>query len=191
LAGSQETAAPQVLVEHRAGMRELILNRPRVLNTLNLEMIRGLKHGLDAARADAGCRLVLLSGVGSRGFCAGKDLKALAQLVREQSWDRAMEFFQREYALDLELHRFPKPVMVLAAGITMGGGLGLAAGADVVAVTEDSRLAMPETGIGFFPDVGATGCRRSWTPCHGAGTTSILTRRSYPGLSPVRPRPWR
>jgi enoyl-CoA hydratase/carnithine racemase len=68
-----------------------------------------------------------------------------------------MEFFREEYALDLDIHHFPKPVVALTTGITMGGGLGLAAGADLAVVTENSRLAMPETGIGFFPDVGATG----------------------------------
>jgi enoyl-CoA hydratase/carnithine racemase len=138
-------------------MVELVLNRPGALNTLNLEMIRGLQMGLNAARLDGDCKLVLLRGAGARGFCAGGDLKALARLVREESWDRARQFFQEEYALDLDLHRFPKPVVVLAAGITMGGGLGLAAGAGLVVVNEDSRVAMPETGIGFFPDVGATG----------------------------------
>jgi enoyl-CoA hydratase len=69
----------------------------------------------------------------------------------------ADQFFQDEYALDLMIHQCPKPVVVLAPGITMGGGLGLAAGADLVVATETTRMAMPETRIGFFPDVGGTG----------------------------------
>ncbi len=156
MAAPRETTEPPVLLERHSGIWELVLNRPRVINTLNLAMIRLLQQALDAARADPGCRLLLLRGAGERGFCAGGDLKALVQAVREQSWDRAAHFFQEEYALDLDLHRFPKPVAALAAGITMGGGLGLAAGADLVVATEETRLAMPETGIGFFPDVGAT-----------------------------------
>jgi enoyl-CoA hydratase/carnithine racemase len=152
-----ETIEPPVLVERYPGIWELVLNRPQILNTLNLAMIRRLQEALKAARTDSGCRLVLLRGAGARGFCAGGDLKTLVQAVRQKSWDQAGRFFQEEYALDLDLHRFPKPVVALAAGITMGGGLGLTAGADLVVATEDSRLAMPETGIGFFPDVGATG----------------------------------
>ena len=73
-----------------------------------------------------------------------------------EAW-RADQFFQEEYALDLAIHEFPKPVVVLADGVTMGGGLGLAAGADLVIATERTRIALPETRIGFFPDVGATG----------------------------------
>jgi enoyl-CoA hydratase/carnithine racemase len=153
----RETIEPPVLVERHPGIWELDLNRPQILNTLNLAMIRRLQEALNAARTDPGCRLLLLKGAGERGFCAGGDLKTLVQAVRQKSWDQASRFFQEEYALDLDLHRFPKPVAALAAGITMGGGLGLTAGADLVVATEDSRLAMPETGIGFFPDVGATG----------------------------------
>ncbi|MBI4795458.1 MAG: enoyl-CoA hydratase/isomerase family protein [Deltaproteobacteria bacterium] len=172
-------------MERHGGMLELVLNRPRALNTLNLEMIRGLQKGLNVARADGGCKLVLLRGAGARGFCAGGDLKALVPLVREKSWDRAMQFFQEEYALDLDIHRFPKPVIALAAGITMGGGLGLAAGADLVVVTEDSRLAMPETGIGFFPDVGATGWLFAKCP-PGYPEYLALTGVEMPGPEAVR-----
>ena len=185
MAALRETTEPPVLVERQAGIWELVLNRPRGLNTLNLEMIRRLQQALNAARTDAGCRLVLLRGAGERGFCAGGDLKALVQLVREKSWDRAGEFFQEEYALDLDLHRFPKPVVALAAGITMGGGLGLAAGADLVVATEDTRLAMPETGIGFFPDVGATGWLHTKCP-PGYPEYLALTGQELPGGEAVR-----
>lgn len=98
-----------------------------------------------------------MSGAGERAFCAGGDLKELLWAVAGRVLERTDEFFREEYALDLLIHQFPKPVIVLADGITMGGGLGLAAGADLVVATERSRLAMPETRIGFFPDVGATG----------------------------------
>ena len=140
-----------------AAWLSLVLNRPGVLNTLNLETIRRLQDALVAARADAAVRLLVLSGAGERGFCAGGDLKELLWAVKAGALVRTDEFFREEYALDLLIHRFPKPVLALADGITMGGGLGLAAGADLVVATERSRMAMPETRIGFFPDVGATG----------------------------------
>ena len=81
----------------------------------------------------------------------------MTQSVRESPIEKALEFLVDEYALDLIIHRFPKPVVVIADGITMGGGLGLSAGADIVLATERTSTAMPETRIGFFPDVGATG----------------------------------
>jgi enoyl-CoA hydratase/carnithine racemase len=103
------------------------------------------------------CKCVILLGAGDRAFCAGGDVKALARWIAEEEFGPAEVFFKEEYALDLSIHRFPKPIVVVADGITMGGGLGLAAGADVIIATERTRMAMPETAIGFFPDVGATG----------------------------------
>jgi enoyl-CoA hydratase/carnithine racemase len=120
-------------------------------------MIRLLRRGFDEALTDDGVRLVLISGTGEKGFCAGGDLKELTQAVRDNAVHLADQFFREEYALDLLIHDSPKPVVVLAHGISMGGGLGLAAGADIVVATETTRMAMPETRIGFFPDVGATG----------------------------------
>lgn len=135
----------------------LVLNRPRVLNTLNREMIRLLARGLGEALAAPDVRLVVISGAGDRGFCAGGDLKELTRAVQAGEVHLADQFFREEYDLDLMIHQSPKPVVVLAHGITMGGGLGLAAGADLVVATEATRMAMPETRIGFFPDVGGTG----------------------------------
>jgi enoyl-CoA hydratase len=148
---------PLVLVTRHPGLMDLVLNRPRVLNTLNREMIGLLGRGLEQALAAADVRLVVISGAGERGFCAGGDLKELTQAVQAGEVHLADQFFQAEYALDLMIHQCPKPVVVLAHGITMGGGLGLAAGADLVVATEATRMAMPETRIGFFPDVGGTG----------------------------------
>jgi enoyl-CoA hydratase/carnithine racemase len=148
---------PVVLIQRHSQMMTVILHRPHVLNSLNLEMIRLIHQGLVEARSDKSIKFVLLLGAGERGFCAGGDVKALARAVQANEIIQADRFFQEEYALDLFIHRFPKPVIVLAEGITMGGGLGLAAGADVVVATEHTRMAMPETRIGFFPDVGATG----------------------------------
>ena len=146
-----------VLVNRQPHLLALVLNRPRVLNTLNLEMVRLLRRALEDSLADGEVRLVLFEGAGEQGFCAGGDLKELARAVREGNVGRDDRFFREEYALNLLVHQFPKPVIALAHGITMGGGLGLAAGADAVVATEHTRMAMPETRIGFFPDVGATG----------------------------------
>jgi enoyl-CoA hydratase len=148
---------PPVLVQYSSGLLAFTLNRPRVLNTLNREMIRRLHQAFDEALKAEKVRLVLICGAGERGFCAGGDLKELTQAVRENQVHLADQFFRDEYALDLLIHDAPKPVVVLAPGITMGGGLGLAAGADIIVATGTTRMAMPETRIGFFPDVGATG----------------------------------
>jgi enoyl-CoA hydratase/carnithine racemase len=146
-----------VLISAENGLMTLTLNRPKAINSLNLEMIQSMQKAMDEAARSSEVRLVLIRGEGEKGFCAGADVKAASQAVAEGRKDEAMRFFIEEYALDLSIHRFPKPVVVLAHGITMGGGLGLAAGADLVLVTETTRMAMPETRIGFFPDVGATG----------------------------------
>jgi enoyl-CoA hydratase len=146
-----------IRAQRHPGLMALVLNRPRVLNTLNHEMIQLLTRALQAALAAVEVRLVVISGAGDRGFCAGGDLKELTGAVKEGAVHRADQFFLEEYGLDLLIHQYPKPVVVLAHGITMGGGLGLAAGADLVVATEATRMAMPETRIGFFPDVGGTG----------------------------------
>jgi enoyl-CoA hydratase/carnithine racemase len=138
-------------------MMTILLNRPRVLNSLNLEMIRALDRALDEVERDDRFQFVLLSGAGEKGFCAGGDIRALAEAVRAGLSGRALESLAAEYALCLRLHRFPKPVIVFAEGVTMGAGLGLAAAADMAIATERTRMAMPETRIGFFVDVGATG----------------------------------
>jgi len=146
-----------VLVVPHSRMRTIVLNRPRVLNSLTLEMVGLLRRRLTEAQGDPRVQFVLFTGAGDRGFCAGGDLKALAANVRAGRCDLTERFLREEYEVDLMVHLFPKPVIVLAGGITMGGGLGLAAGADIVVADEDTRIAMPETRVGFFPDVGATG----------------------------------
>ncbi|HXX36067.1 MAG TPA: enoyl-CoA hydratase/isomerase family protein [Thermodesulfobacteriota bacterium] len=157
MATGSDQREPEVIVTHHPSMMEIILNRPRVINALTTEMILQIRQALEEAMQEDRCQFVLFLGTGNRGFCAGGDLKRLAKAVREKSFSVADEFFREEYGLDLSIHRFPKPVIVLAEGITMGGGLGISAGADIVIATERTLMAMPETRIGFFPDVGATG----------------------------------
>lgn len=148
---------PAVLVQRHPQMTSIVLNRPRVLNSINLEMLRALDQVLDEVEKEPSFQFILLSGAGEKGFCAGGDIKAIAEVVRRDSSTKAVQILAEEYALCLRIHRFPKPVIVLADGITMGAGLGLTAGADLAIATERTRMAMPETRIGFFVDVGATG----------------------------------
>jgi enoyl-CoA hydratase len=146
-----------VLSHPKSNMMSIVLNRPRTINSLNIEMIRAIRNVLDEVQNSQRYRYVLFYGTGDRGFCAGGDIKALARSVQKQSSLRADLILKEEYDLLLDIHHFPKPVIVLADGITMGAGLGLAAAADLVVATERTRMTMPETRIGFFPDVGATG----------------------------------
>lgn len=147
----------EVIINRHPSMMEIVLNRPRVINVLTTDMILRIRQALEEAAQKSRYQFVLFLGSGNRGFCAGGDLKKLAKAVMEKSFSVAEAFFQEEYALDLFVHRFPKPVIAIADGITMGGGLGVSAGASMVIATERTLMAMPETRIGFFPDVGATG----------------------------------
>jgi enoyl-CoA hydratase len=151
------TSGQPVVVTRAGAELRITLNRPRVLNSLTLEMVRLVAQALEQARLDESVRCVVMTGSGERGFCAGGDIKILAGAARDGAIEPAMQFLREENDLDLAIHLFPKPVAVFAHGITMGGGLGLAAGADIVVATETTRMAMPETRIGFFPDVGSTG----------------------------------
>lgn len=135
----------------------IVLNRPEAINSLTEAMIDRIDALLDRAATDEQCRFVLFYATGSKGFCAGGDVKELARLAHLKQYDKVDSFFQKEYDLDLKIHLFSKPVIVIADGITMGGGLGIAAGADIRIATDRTRMTMPETRIGFFPDVGSTG----------------------------------
>lgn len=152
-----DSKKPVVLIRRTKAVLHLILNRPEAINSLTLEMLRIIAAEIDKAGSDNAIKLVIFSGSGAKGFCAGGDIKIMAQAVKENDIEPAISFLKVENDLDLAIHRFHKPVVVFAHGITMGGGLGLSAGADIVAANETTRMAMPETRIGFFPDVGATG----------------------------------
>lgn len=153
----QNYTVSEVKVKRNRQLLSIVLNRPKALNSINHNMVRLIRKAIDEAKQETSVRMVLIYGEGDRGFCAGGDIKEMARSVRESTVEKALEFLVDEYALDLMIHRFPKPVVVIADGITMGGGLGLSAGADIVLATERTSTAMPETRIGFFPDVGATG----------------------------------
>lgn len=144
-----------VLLEEKGKTGVVTLNRPKALNALTLPMIRAIKPRVDqwGTRGDIGH--VIIEGAGGKAFCAGGDIRAL------HDWGRAgnavfLDFYREEYTLNTTIKRFPKPYVALLDGITMGGGVGLSVHGSHRVATENLVFAMPETGIGFFPDVGGT-----------------------------------
>ncbi|NOY44021.1 MAG: enoyl-CoA hydratase/isomerase family protein [Deltaproteobacteria bacterium] len=138
----------------RAGW--LTLTRPDRLNALTLPMVRAMTAALRGWGADPAVGLVVIEGKGGRAFCAGGDVRAVCRL-RDAGLDpETRAFFLEEYRLNLAIHRFPHPYVALMDGIAMGGGVGISVHGSHRVATEATRIAMPETGIGFFPDVGAS-----------------------------------
>ena len=145
----------EILCEVRNSLACVTLNRPAALNALSLGMVDELNALLKRFASDPGIRGMLLQGSGEKAFCAGGDIRAIYDSFHSAG-TLHHEFFAREYPLDYALHRFPKPYIAQINGIVMGGGMGLAQGSRLRIVGERTRMAMPEVGIGFFPDVGAT-----------------------------------
>jgi enoyl-CoA hydratase/carnithine racemase len=133
----------------------ITLNRPAALNALSLDMLVELRAQLRRCAADSAVHAIFLQGAGDKSFCAGGDIRAIYDSV-QNSGVVHHEFFAAEYPLDYLLYSYPKPYVVLMDGITMGGGMGLAQGSALRIVGERTRIAMPEVGIGLFPDVGAS-----------------------------------
>lgn len=144
-----------ILFSAADGIGTILLNRPRVLNALTPEMIAAMHARLDAWAADPAIRAVVLKGEG-KAFCAGGDIRAVRQASLDGEHEANARFFQNEYDLDYATSVFPKPYVSLIDGVCMGGGMGISMHAQYRVVTEKAMLAMPETAIGFFPDVGAT-----------------------------------
>lgn len=134
----------------------ITLDRPEAINALDLGMIRAIATALDDWQDDSEVQRVVIDGAGDRGLCAGGDVRALAAAAASDGIEVADTFFREEYRLNARIAEYPLPVIAIADGITMGGGIGLAGHAAVRIVTERSRLAMPETRIGFTPDVGGS-----------------------------------
>lgn len=151
-----DVEAATVLVRTENSLGRITLNRPRAINALDLDMIERITAALKMWIGDIDIETVLIDGEGERGFCAGGDVRALYEHITGGHPGDIAEFFRAEYAMNALIAEYPKPVVVFADGITMGGGIGLAGHASVRIVTERSKLAMPETRIGFTPDVGGT-----------------------------------
>ena len=148
-------AGGELLATVRAGVATVTLNRPTALNALTLGMIRGLAEWLERWRRDDAIRTVVFRGAGERAFCAGGDIRALHDALRAGD-PLAKTFFEEEYALDFTIHTYPKTIVAYMDGIVMGGGMGISQGAALRIVGERTRMAMPETAIGLFPDVGGS-----------------------------------
>ncbi|MDZ5450019.1 enoyl-CoA hydratase/isomerase family protein [Labrys sp. ZIDIC5] len=158
-----EETLPDVIVERTGSLGRLRLNRPRAMNSLTRDMVHLIAPALDAFEKDAAITAVLLTGEGERGLCAGGDIRALYEGERTPDGTGA-KFWRDEYRVNARIARFPKPYLAVMDGITMGGGIGLSAHGTHRIVTERSRIAMPEVGIGFVPDVGGT-----WLLAHAPG----------------------
>lgn len=147
-----------VLIERTpSGVGRLTLARPRALNALDLGMVRALTEALLAWRDDDGIVAVAIRGMGRDGpfgaFCAGGDIRFFHQAALAGD-PRLEDFFTEEYTLNHLIFTYPKPYVAFMDGVVMGGGMGISQGAAVRVVTERTRMAMPETAIGLFPDVG-------------------------------------
>ncbi|MGB8856430.1 MAG: enoyl-CoA hydratase/isomerase family protein [Burkholderiales bacterium] len=144
-----------IRIDIRNHIGHITLNRPDALNALSHSMIRTMHAQLRDWERDKNVYAVMLRGAGDKAFCAGGDIRAVYDSLKNGG-DSPEKFFVDEYELDYYLHRYRKPVVVLMDGIVMGGGSGLAMAAALRLVGDKTIFAMPETRIGFFPDVGAT-----------------------------------
>ncbi len=151
------TASQDILFKRLSGnsgdLGEIYLNRPDTLNALTTSMCQHIHKQLMIWQQDAGIKAVIVRGAGERAFCAGGDVRSLYN--NKNNVALSLDFFQQEYAMNLAIHHFSKPYISLLDGITMGGGAGLALHGSHRIATEAFVFAMPETGIGFFPDVGS------------------------------------
>ena len=146
----------EALIERRGRAGVIVLNRPKALNALTLTMVRLIAGALDEWEGERAVDRIVLMGAGERAFCAGGDIRRLYDLGRAGDHVAQRTFWREEYQLDHRIKTYPKPIVALADGIVMGGGVGLAMHAAHTVVGERFIFAMPEVGIGFFPDVGAS-----------------------------------
>ncbi|KAH8551806.1 ClpP/crotonase-like domain-containing protein [Umbelopsis sp. PMI_123] len=158
--GAASEAEQEIITKSQLAARHLILNRPKRLNALNWDMINSMKPQLEAWELSDLAKVVLLKGSGGKGFCAGGDVRKLSsKAVIELSAKNdplALKFFEDEYKVDHFIATMTTPFVSVMNGITMGGGVGLSVHAAFRIATENTLFAMPETAIGFFPDVGGS-----------------------------------
>jgi enoyl-CoA hydratase len=151
-----EQTTTDIRLERRGRLGVVVLDRQLALNALTRGMVRRLSVQLAVWRDDPEIAAVLVKAAPGRAFCAGGDIRAVTELARDRGVAEAVGFFREEYRLDWRVRAFPKPYVALLDGITMGGGVGISVHGGYRVVTGNTLFAMPETGIGFFPDVGGT-----------------------------------
>jgi enoyl-CoA hydratase len=162
-AAASQRPEPDLIVRREGAAGVIRLNRPKAINAVTLEMFRDIDKALDAFEADPAVGLIVLEGAGERGLCAGGDIRALYESSKVRG-DLGKILWREEYILNARIAKFPKPYVAFMDGIVMGGGVGLAAHGSHRVVTDRTKLAMPEVGLGFFPDVGGT-----WLLSHSPG----------------------
>jgi enoyl-CoA hydratase len=146
----------EIVCEKRGPIGLVTLSRPKALNALTLGMVRGLAEALDIWERDPEIMTVLVQGAGGKAFCAGGDIRRLHDLGKAGAYDEAQAFWREEYLLNIRIKTYPKPYVSLIDGIVMGGGVGVSLHGSHRVAGPKYLFAMPEVGIGFFPDVGAT-----------------------------------
>jgi enoyl-CoA hydratase len=150
------TSNDEILFDRRGAAGIVTLNRPAALNAVTHGMVRALRAQLEVWRDDAAVSRIVITAAGERAFSAGGDLRRLYDLGRAGDYEAALDFWRDEYALNAAIKHYPKPYVSLIDGIVMGGGVGVSIHGSHRAAGDRFQLAMPEVGIGFFPDVGAT-----------------------------------
>jgi enoyl-CoA hydratase len=150
------TLDAEALIERRGRAGVIVLNRPKALNALTLTMVRQIAAALNSWERDESITRVVIRGAGDKAFCAGGDIRRLYELGRAGEHEQQLTFWREEYQLNRRIRRFVKPVVALIDGIVMGGGVGISINAAHRVAGEGFVFAMPEVGIGFFPDVGGT-----------------------------------
>jgi enoyl-CoA hydratase len=146
----------EVVCERQGSAGLITLNRPQALNALTLGMVREMRRALDAWESDPAVTRIVITGAGEKAFCAGGDIRKLYELGKAGRQAEALTFWREEYELNIRIKRYAKPYIALIDGIVMGGGVGVSLHGSRRVAGERYLFAMPEVGIGFFPDVGAT-----------------------------------
>nr|WP_128617643.1 enoyl-CoA hydratase/isomerase family protein [Mycobacterium lepraemurium] len=172
----------EVLTQVDGNVGLITLNRPKAINSLNQPMIDALSAVLTDWARDDKVRTVLLSGAGERGLCAGGDVVSIYHSARKDGVE-ARRFWRDEYQLNAQISEFAKPYVAVMDGIVMGGGVGVSAHANTRVVTDTSKVAMPEVGIGFIPDVGGV-YLLSRAP-GGLGLHAALTGAPFSGADAI------
>jgi enoyl-CoA hydratase len=147
---------PEILLDRRGTAGIVILNRPAALNAVTRVMVRTLREALEGWRHDGAVSRVIVTAAGGRAFSAGGDLRHIYEAGRAGQQEESIAFWREEYVLNAAIKHYPKPYVALIDGIVMGGGVGVSVHGSHRVAGDRFAFAMPEVGIGFFPDVGAT-----------------------------------